>query len=147
MHQFYKGERRVGRSQRPNSPTDSHAVATTAGLRPRHRLPFLTSYTNQPSCQTPPIEPAATWTSARSHTPGTAVSPTITPSSKPLRLNQAPPTPQRARFSVTWCSVEGVFHFESRSAHCQRCQIAAPHSSTCMGKIVRRPPSLMLRYI
>lgn len=147
MHQFYEGERRVGRSQCPNSPTDSHAIATAAGLRPRHLLPFLTSYANQPSCQIPPIEPAATWTSARSTAPRTAVSPTITPSSKPLRLNQAPPTPQRARFSVTWCSVEGVFHFESRSAHCQRCQTAAPHSSTCMGKIVRWPPSLMLHYI
>lgn len=147
MHQLYKGERRVGRSQRPNSPTDSHAIATTAGLRPCHLLPFLTSYANQPSCQIPPVEPAATWTSARSHTPGTAVSPTITPSSKPLRLNQAPPTPQRARFRVTWCSTEGVFHFESRSAHYQRCQIAAPHSSTYTGKIVRRPPSLMLCYI
>lgn len=147
MHQFYKGERRIGCSQCPNSPTDSHAIAAATRLQPRRLLSFLISYANQPSCQISPVEPATTGTSAHSHTPGTALSPTVTAPAKPLHLNQVPPTPQRARFSVTWCSVEGVFHFESCSAHCQRCQIAAPHSSTCTGKIVRRPPSLMLRYI
>lgn len=119
MHQLYTSERRVGRS---NSPTHSHAVATAAGLRSRHLLPLpsLADNTDQPSRQISPDEPATTRTSACSDTPGTALPATITPPTKPLPLNQAPPTPQHGRFCVTRCSVEAFFHPEGRSPCCQR---------------------------
>ncbi|CAF92824.1 unnamed protein product [Tetraodon nigroviridis] len=92
MHQLYQGERRVGRSQCPNSPTDSLAIAATTRLRSPHLLSLFIANTNQPSRQISPIEPATTWTSACSHPPGTAVPSTIAPPTKPLPLNQAPPT-------------------------------------------------------
>lgn len=121
MHQLHKSERRVGRSQRSDPPTSSLAVAA-AGLQSRQPLPLLFADANQPSRQISPVEPATAWTSACSHAPGTALSSTITPPTKPLPLSQAPthPTPpQHGRFSATRCSVQAFFHFESRGPRCQ----------------------------
>lgn len=140
MHQLYKGERRVGRSQCSNSPTDSHAIATTTGLRSHRPLPLLIANTNQPSRQISPVEPATTWTSACSHTPRTALSSTITPPTKPLPLNQAPPTHPPRSMAVS--ASPGVllkhsFILKVAVLVAKDFQIAAPHSSSCMCKIVK----------